>query len=224
MSTELDHLVVAAASLEAGARWCERVLGVTPLPGGEHPLMGTHNLLLPISTPRFPRTFLEIIAINPAAPDPGRIRWFDLDDAPLRASLARGPRLVHFAARTGDGAATVASLKDLGIDRGPLIAARRATPAGMLHWQISVREDGQRLFDGVLPTLIEWDGPHPADAMPEPVVGLRSLRASHPQAALLQQAFRSIGLGDVDVRAGGAELVAELATPSGRVTLHSAVA
>jgi hypothetical protein len=37
--------VVVAASLEQGVQWCERVLGITPGPGGEHALMGTHNRL-----------------------------------------------------------------------------------------------------------------------------------------------------------------------------------
>jgi hypothetical protein len=46
----VDHLVIAAASLEEGVAWCEATLGVTPGPGGEHPLMGTHNRLLRIAT------------------------------------------------------------------------------------------------------------------------------------------------------------------------------
>ena len=35
----------------------------------------------------YPGSYLEIIAINPDAPDPGRSRWFDLDDAALQLSL-----------------------------------------------------------------------------------------------------------------------------------------
>ena len=44
----VDHLVVAAATLADGVAWCERTLGVTPGPGGRHPLFGTHNRLLKI--------------------------------------------------------------------------------------------------------------------------------------------------------------------------------
>lgn len=43
---KLDHLVIMANSLDDGVDWCEATLGVTPGPGGEHPLMGTHNRLL----------------------------------------------------------------------------------------------------------------------------------------------------------------------------------
>jgi Glyoxalase-like domain len=61
----VDHLVVLAASLAEGEQWCRRVLGVTPAPGGEHPLMGTHNLLLNVSGAGFARTYMEIISVKP---------------------------------------------------------------------------------------------------------------------------------------------------------------
>ena len=69
----LDHLVVLAPSLASGVAWAEATLGVTPGPGGEHPLMGTHNRLLRLRTSNDQATtqqgaaYLEIIAINPAA-------------------------------------------------------------------------------------------------------------------------------------------------------------
>ena len=32
----VDHLVIAAATLDEGVAWCEATLGVTPGPGGRH--------------------------------------------------------------------------------------------------------------------------------------------------------------------------------------------
>jgi len=87
----VDHLVVAARSLEEGVAWCETTLGVTPGPGGKHAFMGTHNRLLKIATEAYPAAYLEIIAIDTDAPPPGRPRWFGLDTLELSA----GPRLVH---------------------------------------------------------------------------------------------------------------------------------
>ncbi|MEO7742546.1 MAG: VOC family protein [Usitatibacter sp.] len=46
MVLELDHLVIAAATLEEGVRYVEAQLGVTMGPGGKHATMGTHNRLL----------------------------------------------------------------------------------------------------------------------------------------------------------------------------------
>jgi hypothetical protein len=221
LKSRVDHLVVAAASLDEGVAWCRETLGIEPGPGGEHALMGTHNRVFRIASARFPRAYFEIIAINAAVPAPARVRWFDLDDATLHAALERGPRLIHFVASTNDAGAALGALSNLGIDRGPLIAAERATPAGMLRWKISVRDDGRRLFDGTMPTLIEWGDAHPGDAMPDVGVALQSLHATHPQAPALRAAYDAIGLQDVDVQAGPANLVATLSTPNGVVQLES---
>jgi hypothetical protein len=219
--SRVDHLVVAASSLDEGVQWCERVLGVTPGRGGEHPLMGTHNRLIRIATPQYPRAYFEIIAIDPSAKPIARRRWFDMDDAALQEAVREEPKLVHFVASTPDGAAALKALKHLSIERGPLLPIERPTPAGLLRWQISVRPDGQRLFYGALPTIIEWGDIHPADTMPDSGVTLQTLRATHPRPADLQAAHAAIGLQGVTVEAGAPNLVATLQTPRGLVELHS---
>lgn len=218
----IDHLVIAADSLAHGVQWCEATLGVTPGPGGEHPLMGTHNRLLSLTAPGYPRAYLEIISIDPAAAPPGRRRWFDLDEETVQEAIRRQPRLVHFVACTTDGAAALRALRKLGIERGPLLAAQRATPHGILSWRISVRGDGQRLFYGGLPTLIEWSDKHPADTLPGAGLALRSLQACHPRPADLKAAHAAIGLRGVTVEQGAPNLIATLDTPRGVVRLESA--
>jgi hypothetical protein len=221
LQAQVDHLVVAARSLDDGVAWCREVFGFEPAAGGAHPLMGTHNRVFRIASANFPRAYFEIIAIDGAAPRPAHKRWFDLDDERLQAAIVPGPRLVHFVASTNGAASAVAALSEFGIDRGPLLAAERDTPAGLLRWKISVRPDGARLFDGALPTLIEWDSRHPADSLPDCGVTLVSLAATHPQAAQLRRSFDAIGLQQVAVLEGAANLVAELDTPRGRVRLES---
>ncbi len=223
----LDHLVVLADTLEDGAAWCAATLGVPAGPGGEHPLFGTHNRLLPIGSDAFPLAYLEIIAINPQAnARHGRRRWFDMDDTALRAQVrSHGPRLIHWVARVPDLQESVARLAMLEIDRGELLHASRATPGGLLEWQISVRPDGQRLFDGCLPTLIEWGEVHPATAMPPSGLALQSLTLRHPRADALREALAAVGLGEVQVTpAPEACLTATLHTPRGVVELRSAPA
>lgn len=222
MAARVDHLVVAAASLEQGAAWCEATLGVTPGPGGEHPLMGTHNRLLRIATVDYPRAYFEIIAVQPQRTPQCARRWFDLDDETVRDTLARsGPRLLHFVASVPDVGAAVARLRALDIERGAPVAASRMTPRGLLAWQITLRDDGQRLFDGTLPTLIEWGATHPAPGLPESGVTLQSLSVTHPRADTLRTAYEAIGMQGVAVRQGEANLCALLDTPRGRVQLAS---
>ncbi|MBT9553746.1 MAG: VOC family protein [Hydrogenophaga sp.] len=220
---QIDHLVVAARTLDEGVALCEATLGVVPGPGGEHALFGTHNRLLRLHSEQAPRAYLEIIAVNPLAtptrPAPLK-RWFDLDDPTLRARLAQqGPQLVHWVASVPDIDAATARLRALGIERGPVIAASRPTPSGLLRWRISVRDDGQRLFDGALPTLIQWGDTHPAETMPVSGLALRGLTLHHPEAPRLRQALDAIGLDAMAVAEAPAALTALLDTPLGPRTL-----
>jgi len=218
MPLVLDHLVVGARTLDEGVAWCESTLGVTPGPGGQHALMSTHNRLLNVSSDAFPRSYLEIIAIDPQAPPPGRTRWYDLDDAVLQAALAESPRLIHWVARSQDLQAHLAALAEAGWDRGEALHVER----GLLRWQISVRRDGQRLCGGALPTLIEWGARHPCDDMPASGVRLQSLTTQGLPAsamALLQpEGIRNLPT------ARNAGLRAALATPKGGVELASHLA
>ena len=227
MNAALDHLVVLADSLEQGVAWCEAQLGVTPGPGGEHPLMGTHNRLLRIDSPGFPQAYLEIIAIQPGRQPlraPPLRRWFDMDDDALRSQLrTQGPQLAHWVARTDALGQALAACLEHGWDRGPALAASRMTPQGLLQWRISVREDGQRLLDGVLPTLIEWGAVHPSTAMPASGLQLRALTVQHPQAQALQAWADTLGLPGVHWREGPTALQAQLATARGEVWLGSPV-
>ena len=161
MGLVFDHLVVAARTLEEGAAWVESKLGVAPVPGGKHPVMGTHNRLLFIG----PGQFLEVIAIDPEAPAPGRPRWFDLDDPAMRTSLARSPALIHWAERSED---LGAALRDYPEDVEVLSLER-----GRHRWRIAVPRDGRRPGGGTLPTLLQWDhGPHPSEVLPDTGVHL----------------------------------------------------
>jgi hypothetical protein len=224
-NAHVDHLVVVAASLDQGIAWCEATLGVAPAPGGAHPLMGTHNRLLRVSATDYPQTYLEVIAVNPTAPhaQPARARrWFDMDDPALAGAVAaHGPRLVHFAASVPELRAAIAALTHIGIDRGRAIDASRMTPRGLLKWRITVRDDGQRLFYGALPTLIEWGAVHPGQALPESGISLQSMAVTHPRPADLQAAYSAIGLHGVGVAAGPPNITATLRTPVGDVVLES---
>ncbi|MCA3238219.1 MAG: VOC family protein [Curvibacter sp.] len=221
MSAALDHLVVAARTLEEGVAWCEASLGITPGPGGQHPLMGTHNRLFSIASTDFPLAYFEIIAVDPQAQAPARRRWFDLDDASLQARVRRdGPQLVHWVVRVDDARSAVALWQAQGLDPGEVITASRSTPGGLLQWQITVRPDGRRLFDGLLPTLIQWGPVHPATAMPQAGAVLEKLALQHPQAAELAEALRGIGLR-LRVHNAPARLAARLRTPGGTVEICS---
>ena len=217
MSAAVDHLVIGADTLEQGARWCERVLGATPAPGGKHVVMGTHNRLLAIASAAFPKAYLEIIAIDPVAPPPSRVRWFGLDEPATQARLRERPRLLHLVARSTRLDATLAALAAQGVDAGQAVAAERASPNGLFRWRIAGRADGRLLCGGALPTLIDWQGMHPTDHLPASAAALRSLQLG----GLPDPVTAALGLQGVPGSAQGVALRPAFDTPRGRVQLSS---
>jgi hypothetical protein len=214
VTLQLDHLVVAARTLDQGAAWCEATLGVVPGPGGKHPLMATHNRLFAIGNAAFPRSYFEIIAIDPQAPPPGRARWFGMDTL----DLSRGPRLVNVVARSHALDALLSALHRTGIDGGRSLAASRETPAGLLQWRIAVRDDGRVLHGGALPTLIEWQDRHPADAMVASGVTLQALTLRGlPHAVVSALDWPGVTFADD----AGPALTARLSTPRGPIDVHT---
>lgn len=202
----LDHLTVAALTLEQGVEHVRQCLGVVVPAGGKHPLMGTHNCLMRLGE----AVFLEIIAPDPAA-TPERARWFALDDPGMRARLNRSPRLISWVVRVPDLKAALG-----GIDR----SAGEAVPLtrGELSWLISVPHDGSMPFDGAFPTLIEWPpGPHPASDMADLGCRLEHLAIGHPDSAGLTAALGPL-FGDDCVTitsSPSARLRATIRTPDG---------
>jgi hypothetical protein len=182
----LDHLVVAAATLEEGEDYVESRLGVRPLRGGKHIAMGTHNSLLKLGE----KTYLEVIAIDPDGVAPGRPRWFGLDTAALRSAVLGAPRLIHWVARTDD---IFAARRAFPVDCGEVHAMARGT----FEWRITIPADGRLPGGGVLPTLIQWaDERHPTDAMPDAGIRLVALAGAHPEPDAIRSVLAALSLAN----------------------------
>jgi Glyoxalase-like domain len=216
LAIEPDHIVVAARSLAEGAAWCEATLGATPVEGGRHATMGTHNRLLGLGDGVRQRMYLEIIALDPEAPPPPRARWFDLDSPALQAEIAVAPRLVHWVARCNDIDRAIAALRAAGHDPGEAIAVERMTAHGMLRWRIALRDDGRRLAGGAVPLLIEWGAAHPCDHLPASGVSVTHLALGGVDRGEAER------LGVSLAAAGAPPLSVALDTPRGRVELVGA--
>lgn len=195
----LDHLAVTAADLDTGVEMVEAALGVSLEPGGKHPLMSTHNRLLGLGG-----VYLEVIAPDPAAPDPRRPRWFRLDER-------RGPpRLTNWVAACDDLTAALATAPP---DAGRAVDLER----GAYRWRMAVPADGRLPFGDAFPALIQWQGTaHPAQVLPQAGVALRRLILSHPEANALRRALAPLRDARVAVVSGPIALRAEFDTPRGR--------
>ncbi len=202
----IDHLVVTAPTLDAGAAYVHRHLGVDLQTGGEHPRMGTHNLLLRLGD----SVYLEVLAPNPDAPAPDRPRWFGLDA--LRPDSPAALRA--WVARTTDLGATAAAAPE------PL-GCIESMSRGTLDWLITIPADGVMPFDGILPALIEWHAAsHPAAGLQDRGLSLVGLELRHPEQQRVSRALVAIGMeGPFEVMApsgdAGPMLVARIDTPTG---------
>jgi len=112
MHNKIDHFAIGAQSLEQGVADMLDKLGVEIPRGGKHEAMSTHNCVMQVGN----ESFFELISIDPEAPsDPGRIRWFTLDDAATQERLAMRARALCWVVGTDDLDAIVnASPVDLG--------------------------------------------------------------------------------------------------------------
>lgn len=195
----LDHLVIAAPSLEIGAAWFEEHTGVQAQSGGKHTLMGTHNLLARLGKD----TYLEIISVDPEAPKPTRARWFNLDQPVLE------PRLIHWVARCEN----LERMENLD---GIITSVTR----GAYSWQITIPEDGHLPGGGLIPTLIQWHSPNPSGQLVHCGLELLSLMGHHPNPELIQTKLQALDLELPLQWAEKPRLKATLKTPRGIVHLE----
>lgn len=174
VATELDHIVVAANTLDEGRVWAREVLGVDPVGGGRHDGLATHNTLLKLD-----QCYLEVIVIDLEAGAPNLPRWFGLDTEEVREHIAHGPRLVAWVARcsgVSDAIEQLAKTQDYSAN-----VVRPASRADF-RWRFAFTPDGARIAGGTLPHLIQWDcDVHPCDPLPESGISLTALMLGAPE-------------------------------------------
>ncbi len=179
----LDHIVIAAASLQQGVEYLRERLGVDIPRGGFHRTMGTCNHLMQLGNDRY----LELIAIDPAADAPTHPRWFGLDEAKMRVALASRPRLVTWVMNTPDIGRLAGSLE---FDIGRLTALSRDN----LRWEIALPDDGRLLADGMLPYCIQWhSSPHPSRVMHDPGCRLLTITIHHNRPDWITARLAALG-------------------------------
>ncbi len=134
---ELDHVLVAAADLDAVAAELERRTGLASLAGGRHPAWGTANRIVPLGA-----TYLELIAV-------------------VEPEVAAATTVGRWAGRTGSGRPMgwVLRTDDIEAICGRFgltaVAGSRRTPDGRtLRWRTAGIDEAAE--EPSLPFFIEW--------------------------------------------------------------------
>jgi Glyoxalase-like domain len=201
MTASLDHLVYVSPDLGPAVADIAAQTGVRPAFGGQHPGLGTHNALLSLAS----RTYLEIIAPDPAQPRPA-------DPLPFGLGTVTQPGLRAWAVAPDDLDAAVRRAASAGFDYAAIVNRRRRTADGReLTWRMTVFPQSPGV--AVTPFLIDWHGgEHPADAAPAGL-GLHQFRVCSPEPDRLAALLGALGL-DLNVEsASRPALSAELRGP-----------
>lgn len=210
---QLDHLTVIAPTLDEGVAHVRACLDLDVPFGRRHPYMGTHNHLLRLGE----SVYLEIVALNPEAPHPGRARWFGLDDqAAVRQAWGAGLRLRGWVARTSDIDTLLPKHADV---LGQKV--RLATPDA--HFFFAIPEDGALPGGGIAPSVIDRVGrPPPVAAMADLGARLREVVIEHPQPDQVTALYERLGVTHPPSiqRGDGLRYRALIETPAGLKELY----
>jgi len=207
---KIDHFAIGADSLEQGTKDMEQQLGVVIPSGSKHVAMSTHNCVMQAGN----ESFFELIAIDPDAADPGRVRWFTLDDPATQLRLKERARALCWVVGTDNLDEVIATSP---VDLGEVVLFTR----GDRSWRLTVPKDGSLAMDGLLPAFIEWSpGPHPSTGQQDLGVQLNTVKLSHPDPDALSAILKTLKVDHLaEVQAGNSGLSFELSSPNGTVVL-----
>ena len=134
LPNNIDHLIYTAPDLEAGMDHIEDILGVRPVPGGQHHDFGTHNALLSLG----PSTYLEVMAPDPSLKSPEQGLLF-------QGYFSQGPGLTRWVIATEE----IEQLALTEVTLSYTISGVTLSDSGPHHVWINnvVYEDGQHLED-----------------------------------------------------------------------------
>ena len=208
LASSVDHLVYASPDMNRGVAEIEAILGVRPVPGGQHLGLGTRNALIALGA----ETYLEVFAPDPEQPTPSQPRPYGLDN--LKAS-----RLVAWFVKGHNLEQLRTAAIRKGVPLGEIKPGGRKQDGIQLSWRFT--DPWSPVADEIVPRFINWGtSPHPAHNAPKGAL-LVSLRAEHPDVKHVQRMLHQVGVGLPVVRGPKPALIAVIDSLRGRVELRS---
>jgi hypothetical protein len=205
---KLDHLTVIAPTLSEGVSHVRECLGLAVPFGSRHDYMGTHNHRLQLGN----SVYLEIVAFDPQGIDPGRARWFGIDDQEqIRADWEEGRRLRGWVANT--------EMIDSVLSTHAIVFGDKVQlPAVAPTFYFTIPKDGALPLDGAAPSIIDHQGDSSYIAtIPDLGARLLSLTLEHPDPASIDALYRDLSIDRPPKVIHGLKLRyrAAIETPSG---------
>ncbi len=205
---KLDHITVIAPTLIEGVSHVQDCLDLEVPFGTRHDYMGTHNHRLQLGN----TVYLEIVALDPDGTEPGRARWFGLDNQEkVRSDWNEGRRLRGWVASADAIDSVVSNRRAIFGDKVPL-------PAANPTFDFSIPEDGSLPLDGAAPSIIDHRGDRTSmTSIPDLGARLRSLTLEHPNSAAIETLYRELSIDHPPTILQGPKVRyrAQIETPTG---------
>lgn len=205
---KLDHLTVIAPTLIEGVLHVRNCLELDVPFGTHHDYMGTYNHRLQLGN----SVYLEIVALDPEGVDPGRPRWFGLDNQEkVRSDWKEGRRLRGWVANTD-------AIDSIVLTHRAIFGSKVRLPTTNPTFAFTIPEDGSLPLDGVAPSIIDHCGdPTSMTSIPDLGGRLRSLILEHPDSAAIETLYRELAIehSPMVVQASKVRYRALIETPSG---------
>ena len=207
----LDHLTVIAPTLTEGVEHVSDCLGIEVPFGTRHHYMGTHNHRLQVGE----NVYLEIVALDPGGVDPGRARWFGVDDSrQVRSDWEQKRRLRGWVA-------AVVGIEGF-VGRRPEFGEVVQLPFDDPEFAFAIPADGSLPLGGVLPSLIDHrDDPTRMSDIPDLGARLISFSLQHREQEKIRTIYGGLKIDrPPEIRTGAVfRYEAEIETPDGLRTL-----
>lgn len=205
---KLDHLTVIAPTLSEGVAHVRNCLGLDVPFGSRHEYMGTYNHRLQLGN----SVYLEIVALDPDGFDPGRARWFGVDDyAQVRADWDEGRRLRSWVANTG-------AIDDVLKTHPAIFGEKISLPTTDPTFAFTIPKDGSLPLDGAAPSIIDHRGDSSYIAtIPDLGARLSSFTLEHPNPSAIQRLYDDLAIENAPKVVHGPKLRyrAIIETPAG---------
>ena len=205
---KLDHLTVIAPSLSEGISHVRDCLDLSVPFGSRHDYMGTHNHRLQLGQ----SVYLEIVALDPKGTDPGRPRWFGLDNQDqVKADWDEGRRLRGWVANSED-------INSVASTHTAVFGDKIALPPVDPTFSFTIPKDGSLPYDGAAPSIIDHQGDSNYIAtIPDMGARLSSFTLEHPIPTDIEALFRKLAIDRPPVVVYGPRLRyrALIQTPAG---------
>lgn len=203
----LDHFMIGSSDLRRTVESFERITGVKPVFGGDHPSWGTRNYLVGLGG----TDYLEFLGAHPEAPVPA-------DGLPFGLGAISGTGFLTWAVGVPDLSVAMGVAQSRDLPLGGAMKGQRATPEGdVLSWQLSAPQPDP---SSVTPFLIQWDQDPDANRGEGSGARLSGVEIFHPEPDRTAADMRFLGI-NYEVHAGPALVVPTIETPLGSFALDA---